>query len=1199
MEVGPPVMTQLPPTTTDYQLSDRYTRDTGTVFVTGIQALARLPLEQLRDDRRKGLHTAAFVSGYPGSPLGGYDGAIAKASVKAPDLPIVCRPALNEEYAATAVMGSQLAMAQPDARYDGVLGVWYGKAPGVDRATDALRHAVYAGASNKGGAIALVGDDPAAKSSTVPSSSAGALADMHMPLLYPGDPAEALDLGRHAIALSRATGLWAALKIVADVADGSATVDLDLDRVDPVIPLLDGRPYNRTPDGHLLTPATLDIEREIYEVRYQLAIQYASANRLNRPTANPVDAWFGIVASGITYREVREAFARLGLTTDADIESLGVRLLKMQMPIPFNPETIRRFSRGLEEVFVIEEKQPNLESLIKDALYALPDRPQVTGKHDQNEEPLLPGHGALTADLIIPALRTRLESRVGHRLAPPTPSEQREPDPLKIQRTPFYCSGCPHNRSTEVPAESLVGAGIGCHTMALLMDENRVGDIAGITAMGNEGTQWVGMAEFVERDHFFQNLGDGTFFHSGQLAVQAAVAAGVSITYKLLYNGAVAMTGGQHPQGQATVADVSTSLLAQGVKKIVVTTDEPDRYRTIRLPDGVAVRHRRELVEAQKQLQHVKGVTVLIHDQQCAAEARRARKRGLAVTPSERVLINPRVCEGCGDCGQVSNCLSVQPVDTFFGLKTKIDQTTCNYDYSCLEGDCPSFVTVDTASPGRFERSLYRLLRRDRTSDGNSSRERGEVNTTTKRHQPPADLRSPSAVVPEDNFAMRITGIGGTGVITVSQIIGTAAMLDGFSVRGLDQIGLSQKAGPVVSDLRLSRHGKATTNRLGQGQADLLLAFDPLVGASEKGRLTASRDRTTVVGSTSQTPTGEMIGHPNVELPSHSALAMRLAEVSRLDQQHWADATGITSTLFGDATTANIFVVGMAVQAGCLPVSAEAIEKAIELNSVAVEANRNAFRWGRTQIAEPDAVATCLRDLEAKAPPRESAVTPLRSNLRRMILDVAEGDKDLTATLTRYASELVLFQDVSYAEDYLKFVSTVADRERAHSTYCRELTDAVAANLYKLMAYKDEYEVARLLLDRDANREVESMAGTGGRIGWHLHPPALRALGLSWKIRLGMWSRPLMILLRAMKSFRGTPFDLFGRAQVRCVERALPGEYRDAITRATDTLNAERIDRVVEIARLPEMVRGFENIKLENVRRYRGRLSELLAGVGV
>ena len=805
-------------TASSYRLTDRFVAERGTVFLSGTQALARIPIEQLRADAIAGLRTAAFVSGYPGSPLGGFDGAIASASRVASDLHIVHQPAVNEEYGVTAVMGSQLAQSQPDATYDGVVGLWYGKAPGVDRAADALRHAVYAGTSIHGGAVALVGDDPLAKSSTLPSSSAGLLADLHIPLLYPGDPGEALDLGRHAVAMSRATGLWVALKIVADVADGTASVELDPDRVDIIVPSAAEVLADRSPDGQLLTPHTLDLEREIYEVRYPLAVQYAMENDLNRIAVGRGESWIGIISSGITYIEVREALARLGLAHDADIARRGIRLIQLRMPLPFDPGRMRQLTAGLEEVLVIEEKHPHIESLVKDALYAQTNRPTIVGKLDQDERTLVPGWSALDADAITPVLRLRLERRLDG--LTPAPPPRRERIPVNVERSPFYCSGCPHNRSTQVPDGSLVGAGIGCHTMIMLMDPERVGDIAGITCMGNEGTQWIGLAPFIERDHLLQNLGDGTYFHSGQLAITAAIAAGSNITYKLLYNGAVAMTGGQDPQGQLGVAAVVRILLEQGVVEVLVTTEDVARVRGYRMPSGVRIWDRARLDEAQRHLATVKGVTVLLHDQACAAEERRARKRGLIETPDLRVVINQRVCEGCGDCGQVSNCLSVQPVDTVFGRKTRIDQNTCNFDYSCLEGDCPSFMTV-SMKPSRWRRLLGRPA----------------------PAAAPGGLRSfglptppdPTLAVPEDELALRLTGVGGTGVVTVAQVIGTASMLAGYSVRGLDQIGLSQKAGPVVSDLTMSKIRGTHSSRLGARQADVLIALDQLVGASAKG----------------------------------------------------------------------------------------------------------------------------------------------------------------------------------------------------------------------------------------------------------------------------------------------------------------------------------------------------------------------------
>ncbi|MDY7106417.1 MAG: indolepyruvate ferredoxin oxidoreductase family protein [Actinomycetota bacterium] len=1187
-----------------YELAHRFTADHGTVFMSGIQALARIPIEQLRADRRDGYRTAALVSGYPGSPLGGFDGAMRAAAKLAGDLPISTRPALNEEYAASAVMGSQLAAGQPDHRYDGVVGVWYGKAPGVDRATDALRHAGYAGTSPLGGAVAFVGDDPSAKSSTVPSSSAGLLADLHMPLLYPGDPAEALDLGRHAIALSRLSGLWSALKIVADVADGTESIELDLDRVRPVLPDVRGIRWVsggdvRRPEGKLLTPLTLELEQEIYEVRYELAREYASANQLNRVMTGSGDAWLGIVASGITYREVREAFARLGFRDAASISDLGVRIIEMQMPIPFDRATIKDFARGLDEVFVIEEKQPNMELLIKDALYTASVRPTVIGKHDEAGAALIAGHGALDADTILPALRARLEQRVGDRL-PPAPPPARTSIPVTaVDRTPFYCSGCPHNRSTQVPDGTLVGAGIGCHTMALLMDAERVGDIAGITPMGNEGTQWIGMSDFVDRDHFIQNLGDGTYFHSGQLAITAALAAGVNITYKLLFNGAVAMTGGQDPQGQLPVPEVSRVLLEQGAAKVLITTDDTRRYKGVELPRGVDVWDRDRLIEAQEHLATIDGVTVLIHDQHCAAELRRARKRGLVETPSQRVVINERICEGCGDCGQVSNCLSVQPTETPFGRKTRIDQTTCNLDYSCLEGDCPSFVTIETEPswPVRLAAGLARRAGITARGPGATGAAATSIDDVLDRPLP-----DPEPIVPVEDLSLRIAGVGGTGVVTVAQVLGTAAMLAGYEVRGLDQIGLSQKAGPVVSDLRLTKGRELATNRLGTGQADLLLAFDQVVAASARGMVPASPDRTVVVGSTSAAPTGAMITHPELELPSPDELDERLAEVTRPDARFWADAARITTEAFGDAVMANIVVLGMAVQAGALPVPSGSIEDAIALNGVAVEANTRAFRLGRHVVADADLVASALR-LDEPGPGDHPALDDgLRARIGAVLaaagVDARDDGTDLEAALSRYAADLVGYQDRDLAADYLATLAEVAAAERRAEPGSTALAAAVAANLHKLLAYKDEYEVARLALEPTARAEAEALAAeTGGVMSYRLHPPLLRSMGLGRKLSFGPWTDPVFRLLARSKGVRGTLADPFRWAKVRREERRLPGEYRAAIERVIDGLRADELDDAVALASLPDVVRGYEDLKLERIAGFRRDLAERLAAL--
>lgn len=1136
-----------------YQLTDRYRLDGGRVFLSGSQALARIPVDQLRADRRAGLNTAAFVSGYQGSPLAGLDRDLHAAIKAVPELPVVFQPGLNEELAATSVMGSQLASTLADAKYDGVVGLWYGKAPGLDRASDALRHAAFVGTSQHGGAVALVGDDPNAKSSTLPSSSDASLYDLHMPILFPGDAQEVVDLGRHAIALSRASGLWTAMKIVAAVADGSGTVDLRAERIAPVVPTvdIDGKPFVHQPSGRLLTPYTLDMEREFQEIRLDLARRYGVDNDLNHIAVDSPDAWIGIAASGYTYRETLEALALVGLRTPDDIRAAGIRLLHLRLPIPLDTEIVRRFARGLSEIIVVEDKNPTLEMLITHALYASSERPVVVGKQNPDGSVLLPKSGMLDADIIAPALRRRLAQRVDEgRLAPLAPPiEARRLIPVSTARVPYFCSGCPHNTSTEVPDGTLLGGGIGCHTMVVFMDADRVGDLAGVTAMGNEGAQWIGMAPFVEREHLIQNLGDGTFFHSGSLAIRAAVAAKVNVTFKILYNGTVAMTGGQDPEGQMSVPTLVRELLLEGAAQVLITTDDPPKYRHVDLPSGVEVWHRDRMVEAQERLRDVAGVTVLVHDQRCAAELRRDRKRGVVEAPKFKVVINDRVCEGCGDCGDVSNCLSVQPYETPWGRKTHIDQTSCNFDLSCMKGDCPSFMTVVPAKASK-RASSSKAKARDLPSVG--------------------DLPLPQFVVPRD-CTIRMSGIGGTGVITVSQIVGTAAMLDGLHVRGLDQTGLSQKAGPVVSDLRLSVAEPGGSNKAATGEVDAALAFDLLVGAGDTHLSGASPDRTVVVASLAETPTGVMVRHPDTEYPEERSLRGRMDAMSRAELNRYADTVALTNGLFGDATTANVMLLGIAFQAGAIPVAAEHLEHAIELNGVAVQRNIAAFRWGRRWAVDPAGV-------QAKAGMPAAAA-------------VAETTDEL---IERLAADLVAYQSARYATRFRKVVAKVAAAE-AGLGEDRQLTEAVARNLYKLMAYKDEYEVARLALAPEALAAAESIGGRGATIRYHLHPPVLKAMGMDRKIRLGRTAKPAFAALRRMKGLRGHWYDPFGRAEVRRLERAMIPEYTAAVDVLVAGLGATNQAEAIRIAELPDQVRGYEDLKLRRAAAYREQLAAAIA----
>jgi len=1103
-----------------YELSDRYRIDEGRVFISGSQALARLPYEQLRADRRAGLATAAYVTGYPGSPLANYDRDVAAAAklADADGLHMVFQPGMNEELAATSVMGSQLAVTLPTCRYDGILGIWYGKAPGLDRASDALRHATFAGTSAKGGAIALVGDDPSAKSSTLPSSVGATLVDLNMPIVYPGDVQEAIDLGRHAVAMSRASGLWVSIKVVEAVADGTGSVEVHHERITPVVPttMVNGAVWVPHPSGQILTPYSLDMEREFHEIRLPLARAYAVANHLNTVAVRGPHDWVGIVATGQTYHQTREALRLLGFRSDQDLRDAGIRLFKLSMPVPLDIGQVREFAEGLAEVIVVEEKSSNLEWLVKDALFGRANHPVVVGRRNPDESALFPSTGTLEADAIAVRLRSRLATRLADRLAPAPPAP-RQLIPLSVARTPYFCSGCPHNTSTKVPDGALIGGGIGCHSMVLMMEPERVGHIVGLTAMGNEGAQWFGMAPFVDDEHIIQNIGDGTLFHSGMTAIRAAIANGSNITYKILYNGAVAMTGGQDPFGQLDVLPLVKVLLAEGVQQIIITTDDVSRYHAHDVPDGVRVWGRSRIVEAQEVLAMIPGCTVLVHDQRCAAEKRRDRKRNRIDTPAFRVVINERVCEGCGDCGDKSNCLSVQPVDTPFGRKTQIDQASCNYDLSCLQGDCPSFMKVPIGAP----------------------RERPSI-------VPPSAPEPKQAAV--GDCTIRLAGIGGTGVVTAAQVVGTAAMMQGYHVRGLDQTGLSQKAGPVVSDLRLSPDAPHPSNKATEHSVDVLLAFDQLVAGNDATLRTIGADRTRVVLNSAAVPTGAMVVHPDRAYPLDE-VTDRLA--THTLQQLRVNAQQLSNALLGDESTVNVLMLGVAVQAGLLPVRPDLMERAIELNGVSVDKNLAAFRWGRAWAHDAATVETA-------------------AGVRAPVDDLP--------LIERLTADLVAYQSAAYAARFTEVV------QRVEAAGVPELTEAVARNLHKLMAYKDEYEVARLML-----------ATAPAKATHLLHPPAFRSMGMKNKLEFRITARPMFRVLQAMRRLRGTAFDPFGRAEVRRVERAMVPEYVAAVDTLLATLTPENTADAVAIASLPDRVRGYEHLKLERAAAYRTELATRVA----
>ncbi|WP_067832585.1 indolepyruvate ferredoxin oxidoreductase family protein [Actinomadura kijaniata] len=1129
-------------------LRDRLELENGRIALGGVQALVRLLLDQKRADAARGWTTAGFVSGYRGSPLGGLDQQLFRNEklLGAHDIKFI--PGVNEELAATAVYGSQLAQQLPDPRFEGVFGLWYGKAPGVDRSLDAFKHANWLGTAERGGVLVVAGDDPSCKSSTLPSATEGALADSFMPVLVPASVADVLRLGRYGFEMSRFSGAWVGFKAVTDVCDAHEVVDVTPVPV-PVIPEFTwrNRPWKPTRKPGIDIKTTVAMEPEVLEGRLAAATAFARANGLNVVEGARGEARIGLVAAGRTYLELREALDRIGLD-DAALERRGVRLLRLAMIHPLDRDEIRGFAAGLREIVVVEEKRAFVETQIRDILYDLPERPAVLGKRGPDGAPLVPADGGLDADRITKALARLLADRIGEEhidLGHPALARRKpQINLLAPARTPYFCSGCPHNRSTNVPEDSLAAGGIGCHIMSVFMDRS-----LGTTQMGGEGVMWVGAEPFSGTTHMFQNIGDGTFFHSGTLAVRQAVAAGTNITYKLLYNNAVAMTGGQDADGGADPVTVTRMLHAEGVAKIVVVADDPAKYpRGTAWAPGVTVRHRDEMDAVQRELREIPGVTVILYDQACAAETRRKRKRGQAPDPATRVVINEAVCEGCGDCGTKSNCLSVEPVETEFGRKTQINQTSCNKDYSCVDGDCPSFLTV---IPGEKKKA--------RAAGLPAMTELGEIDA-----------------VPASGNVL-LVGIGGTGVVTVNQVLATAALLDGRYARSLDQTGLSQKAGAVVSHLRVGPDDRDRPGLIGAGETDAYLVFDALAATSEVNLRRCSAERTAAVVSTSEVPTGRMVVDVTEKLPPSAALIRQIADRTRGERLVAFDALALSERWFGSGTPANFVVVGAAYQAGLLPLSAKAIEEAITVNGVAVDANVKAFRAGRHLVLDPGFAQV------------EETVTAARAD------EAEDAGDDLARVLSIRVPELVKYQDARLARQYLDTVRRVERAERDAGVEGGRLAAAVARNLFKLMAYKDEYEVARLHLDPELRRRVEEQFGEGAEIRYMLHPPILRALGMDKKIALGRSAKPAFHALRAMRRLRGTPLDVFGQTGHRRMERRLVAEYLAVVDRLAAELTADRHDLAVEIAELPDLVRGYEQIKEANVVRYHERMRDLLA----
>ncbi|EIM74146.1 indolepyruvate ferredoxin oxidoreductase [Nitratireductor aquibiodomus RA22] len=1129
----------------DVTLNDKFDLTKERIFVSGAQAIVRMLLMQRERDRRAGLNTAGFVSGYRGSPIGGLDQQLWKAKKQLEASNVIFQPGLNEELAATACWGSQQTEILGEGKYDGVFGVWYGKGPGVDRSGDVFRHANHAGSSKHGGVLALMGDDHTAESSTVANASEFAFVDAMIPILNPAGVQELIDYGLYGYALSRFAGTWTAIKCVKDNIESTAAVDVSLERLNIVTPEFE------MPPGGLNIRNEINMlgqEARLYDFKRAAAAAFVQANNLNRIIySGGSKAKIGIVTLGKSYLDTRQALDDLGID-EARANQLGIRLFKVACPWPFDVEHMREFARGLDMVIVVEEKRSLIEVQLRENLYGTANQPEIIGKVDEKGGRLFAPTAALDPNEIAIAIGERILRIIG-------PSEEIAAHVSRLRqfqamladtqdvsgRTPYFCSGCPHNTSTNVPEGSIAGGGIGCHFMATWMDRSNVG----FTAMGGEGAQFIGQAPFSSREHFFQNLGDGTYNHSGSMAIRFARASGANITYKILYNDAVAMTGGQPHEGDLTVDMIADQVRAEGVQRIAVVSDEPEKYAgAVNFPQGTTINHRDDLDQVQRELREVKGVSVLLYDQTCAAEKRRRRKRGTFPDPDKRVFINELVCEGCGDCGVKSNCVSVQPQETEFGRKRRIDQSSCNKDFSCVNGFCPSFVTVHGAK-----------LKKAKGATG--------------ANDPLEGVPEPKLYDLARGWSAVVDGIGGTGVVTIGAIVGMAAHLEGKGAGIIDMAGLAQKGGAVFTHLRVAGTPEDIhAIRVSAGEADLVLGCDLVVSGAKKVLAAAREGHTLFMANTAEVMPGDFARSADFSLPTERLKKAIRAAVGE-DRAHFFDATRTASVLFGNSVGANMLMLGMAYQLGGLPVSAEAIEKAIGLNGQAVSMNVSAFRWGRRAAHDADFVSR----LVAKSS---------NGNVRQPV------SQTLDEVIDRRATFLAGYQNQAYAERYRSRIARLRSKEEKAVPGSTTVTEAAARNLFKLMAIKDEYEVARLYTDGSFRRQLNAEFESFDRLEFHLAPPVLGrrdAAGHPRKSSFGPWMMSAFRLLARMRGLRGTVFDLFGRTEERRMERRLLTEYEGDLDRIEALLSPERADAAAALASVPALIRGYGHIKEANAEK--------------
>ncbi len=1145
-----------------YSLDDKYALESGRIYITGVQALVRLPLMQRQRDLAAGLSTAGFISGYRGSPLGTYDLALWDAKKFLEQQHIHFEPGVNEDLAATAVWGSQLVAQLGPAKYDGVFGIWYGKGPGVDRSCDALKHGNYAGAYKHGGVLALCGDDPGAKSSSIAHQSEQALVHMGIPVLNPASVQDYLDFGLYGWAMSRYSGCWVGFKCLTDTVESAGSAEVGPERARILLP----SDFEMPEQARQGSPVAS--EDALYHFRLPAVQAFARANGIDRVAIDSPRRRLGIVTTGKAYLDLREALEALGLS-DERAAAHGLAVYKVGMSWPLEPVGARRFAEGLEQILVVEEKRGLVEEQLAALLYNLPRRPQLSGKRDAAGAPLVPDTGELSPAAVEQALRRWLLAA-----APELATTLRKGAPPQLAvaatalaRTPSFCSGCPHSTSTVLPEGSVAGGGIGCHGMAAWMPSRRT---LLFTHMGGEGANWVGIAPFTHTPHIFQNLGDGTYFHSGLLAIRQNVAAGTRITYKILVNGAVAMTGGQPIEGasihgEITTPEIAHQLRAEGVQRIAVASNEPEKYKAGVFPEGTTVHHRDELMPLQKELREVPGVSALLYDQTCAAEARRLRKRGEFPDPDRRVLINELVCEGCGDCSVQSNCISIEPIETEFGRKRRINQSSCNKDFSCLKGYCPSFVTI---AGGRLRVAEKQLA--DAGGD-----------------EPFRALPEPALADCREPYNILVTGIGGTGVVTVGALLGMAAHLEGRGCSVLDVTGLAQKNGPVTSHVRIApRPADLHATRIANGCADLVIGCDIIVSAGRDPLAKIGSGRTTPIVNVHVTPTSDFAGNPDLDLSSEG-MQRAIRGACGDAACDFVDASELATALLGDAIFTNPFLMGFAYQRGRLPVSQAALFRAIELNGRAVETNQRAFLWGR--LAAHDLAAV-----------QRAAAPGLRGES-----SAPAAAEDLAEMIERRAAFLANYQDAVYAKRYRDLVGRVAAREREIGLPGDALARAVARYGFKLMAYKDEYEVARLWTGPEFRSQLEAEFEGDYRLELHLAPPHIPLLdlllsrrdpetGRTQKMIMPGWFFSVLRLMARFKFLRGTAFDPFGRSAERRLERALIEEYRQTLDELLDGLTAENRELAVQIASIPELIRGFDLVKERHLEQARSKQAELL-----